>query len=220
MFKCRCSAIGQIMTNPRSKSELLSETTKQYLHEWIIANKYNRVKEITSKYLTKGIECEKESIALMNDVLFPFESLVKNEMPFENDYLTGTPDVLFSNEIFEIKTSWDLFTFPFFDKEADKKYIWQVQGYMALTGAKKATIAYCLVNTPESQINDEIRRFTWKNDFIELPQEMEDFLRSRMIFDDIPAKERIKTFEITRDEEAIESIYKRVMECRQYVNSI
>ena len=33
-FKIRCSAIGKIMTNPRSKTETLSKTTKTYLEEW------------------------------------------------------------------------------------------------------------------------------------------------------------------------------------------
>ena len=34
-FKIRCSAIGKIMTDPRSKSEALSETTKTYCRQWL-----------------------------------------------------------------------------------------------------------------------------------------------------------------------------------------
>jgi len=34
LFKARASSSGKLMTKPRSKSEVLSKTTKSYLEEW------------------------------------------------------------------------------------------------------------------------------------------------------------------------------------------
>ena len=53
-FKIRCSAIGKIMTNARSKTETLSKTTKTYLEEWSKEQIYKRKKEVFSKYIDKG----------------------------------------------------------------------------------------------------------------------------------------------------------------------
>ena len=61
-FKIRCSAIGQIMTNSRSKSEALSKTTKSYLQEWVKEQIYKRKKTISSKYLEKGLIMEDNSL--------------------------------------------------------------------------------------------------------------------------------------------------------------
>ena len=35
-FKARASSAGKLMTAPRNKSEVLSETTKSYIKEWLI----------------------------------------------------------------------------------------------------------------------------------------------------------------------------------------
>ena len=59
-FKARCSKLGAIMTNPRSKTEILSETTKTYLIEWILEKKYGRKKEFSNKYLEKGLTTEQD----------------------------------------------------------------------------------------------------------------------------------------------------------------
>jgi len=56
MLKIRCSALGKIMTNSRSKSEVLSKTCKTYLQELAIEEMYGikksspvdtRIKEIS-----------------------------------------------------------------------------------------------------------------------------------------------------------------------------
>ena len=52
-FKCRASALGHLMTNARSKSETLSQTTKSYLQEWYKEQIYGVKKQIKSKYIEK-----------------------------------------------------------------------------------------------------------------------------------------------------------------------
>jgi hypothetical protein len=62
-LKIRCSAIGKIMTSPRSKGEVLSATTKTYIKELVLEHKYGIKKEINSRYLDKGNQVEDMAIA-------------------------------------------------------------------------------------------------------------------------------------------------------------
>ena len=57
------------MTSPKLKGELLSQTTKTYLQELAVAEKYGIYKEFSSRYTDKGNQVEELSIALCNDVL-------------------------------------------------------------------------------------------------------------------------------------------------------
>jgi len=50
-FKIRASGAGSIMTNPRSKTELLSQTTTTFVYDWIKESIYVVKKQIKSKYL-------------------------------------------------------------------------------------------------------------------------------------------------------------------------
>lgn len=216
MFKCRCSAIGKIMTEPQKKTDKLSKTCITYLKEWHLLDKYGISSEITSKYLEKGIQCEADSITLVgiiDDTIY-----TKNEEFFVNEFLTGTPDIITPTEIIDVKTSWSIKTFPFLESEYDKGYYWQLQGYMALTGKKSSRLIFCLINTPDHLVNDEIRKFCWNNNIIDINPELEDEIRSNFTYDQIPLQNRIKSFTIARNDEAIESIYERVKECREYIN--
>jgi hypothetical protein len=222
-FKIRASAIGKIMTAPRSKSETLSETAKGYLREWYISEKYGRTKEIRSKFLTKGNEAEEKSITLLNEYFLKNGKrilLKKNDEHHENEHMTGTPDLLPLDEVFDVKSSWDLFTFPFFDTECtNKMYWWQLQGYMHLTGREKASICYCLTDTPEALIFDECRRISYERGLGgEIPDDLEAEVRKNHIFDDIPLEDRIRIFQVKRDDSAIAQIREKVEECRNFLS--
>lgn len=219
-MKIRCSAIGKIMTTPRSKNEVLSQTTKSYIQELAVEHKYGYVKEINSRYLDKGNECEDEAIELVSNV-FELGFLMKNEQLFENDYIIGTPDVIMDDHIIDTKVSWSAATFPWFDQELpNKDYYWQMQGYLALTGKEKAVVIYCLVNTPEDMVIDEIRRTSWAKKEIDVTIETENFVRSQHDFDRVPMVRRVRPFEVYRDTESIDKIYERVELCREYYNEI
>jgi hypothetical protein len=194
-FKIRCSAIGLIMTEPRSKSETLSQTCISYLEQWVKEQLYNTKKQINSKYLTKGNEVEIEAIeyyAEVKDLGF----VLKNQDYFENDFITGTPDLITNGFVYDFKSSWDCFTFPLFETKVDKNYEAQLQGYMALTGLKKAKLVYTLQNTPDELQWDE-----------------------PIDYSNYPDTLRIKEFEIDFDAEFIERVNNRVIECRNYINT-
>ena len=105
-FKCRASAAGKLMTNPRNKTEILSETTKSYVKEWMKSQIYGYKKEITSKEMNKGIIFEDTAIDKAIECLdLPFA--IKNEHRFEDEFFTGEPDLLLQDEVIDIKNSWD-----------------------------------------------------------------------------------------------------------------
>jgi len=220
-LKIRCSAIGKIMTNPRSKGEVLSQTTKSYIKELVLEHKYGIRKEINSRYLDKGNMVENESIELTERVL-DLDIIVKNESYFENDFICGTPDIIMGDTIIDVKSSWSAHTFPFFlDEELpNKDYYYQVQGYLALTGATKGMVVYCLINTPEEIVLDEIRRTSWSRHELDVTEETEAEVRQQHEFNHIPEVNRVKAYYIDRDDEVIQSIYARVEECRTYYNEL
>jgi len=220
MLKIRCSAIGKIMTNARSKSEVLSKTCKSYLQELAIEEMYGIKKEFSSRYTDKGIEVERESIDLVQDNC-DFGFMYKNEEHFENDYLIGTPDVNTDNILLDVKSSYDATTFPWFEEEIpNKDYYYQLQGYMALTGKRKSILAYCLVNTPYQIVEDEVRRAHWKEHLIDENEELRADVEARHNFDHIPPEKRIKTFEVRYDKDVVKAIYERIKECRKYYETL
>lgn len=210
-FKIRCSAIGKIMTNARSKTETLSKTTISYLEEWTKEQIYSRKKEIFSKYLDKGNAVEVDSLDFIKTHL-NYKQLEKNEESFENDFLTGTPDAILDDHIIDVKNSWDCFSFPlFFNSIPNKDYYYQAQGYMALTGIDRYKLIYTLMDTPEDLIQREY--------FGDQSTDLVEFA-SKYKYSDIEPQYRIKVFDIYRNDEDIENIYNRVDECRQYINSL
>lgn len=219
-FKIRCSAIGKIMTDSRSKTETLSKTTKTYLEAHAIESMYGYAKDVWSKAIDKGISAEDKSIKLAEEVLKKGK-MSKNEEFFENEYLTGTPDVLNEDFVLDVKTSLDATTFPWYKKEIpNKDYTAQLQGYMELTGRRKAYLVYCLVDTPTDIVEDEVRRVHYKLKEIEDNPIVRNAVEMQHDFARVPKKYRIKCYEINYDPKAIEKIYKRVEECREYYKTL
>jgi hypothetical protein len=219
-MKIRCSAIGKIMTSPKSKGEALSQTTKTYLQELAVQEVYGIRKEFSSRYTDKGNEVEGFSIDLCNDVL-ETGFLYKNEEHFQNDWITGTPDVNTNEILLDVKSSWDATTFPFFDTELkNKDYFYQLHGYMWLTGKTESLLCYCLIDTPLQIVEDEIRREHWKASLIEENSDLRAFVEAKHTFGHIPKEKRLKTFKIAKDEKVIENIKTRIEECREYYNEL
>lgn len=220
MLKIRCSSLGKIMTNSRSKKEVLSQTAKTYLKERIIEDKFGKSKNFWSRYTDKGNQVEEHGISLCNQVL-DTELLYKNYESFENDFITGTPDINTDNMLIDIKSSWSIYTFPFFeDKLPNKDYYFQLMGYMWLTGKTESLLCYCLLNTPVEIVEDEIRREHWKHHMIEEDPNIRKHVEDNHNFDDINDQLRIKSFKIEYDEAVIDQIKTRIQECRMYYDQL
>jgi len=198
------------MTNPRSKTETLSKTASSYCQQWLKEQIYGRKKEFGSKYTNKGNIVELESLNYIAKEL-DYDSIVKNEESFENEFLTGTPDAILDDHIIDVKNSWDCFTFPlFYSYVPNKDYYWQAQGYMALVGCDSYRLIYTLMDTPEELIEKEY--FGSNLDY--------ETFSSHYKYKGIESKYRIKVFDIYKNEQDIEKIYTRVEECREYINNL
>jgi hypothetical protein len=211
IFKIRCSAIGQIMAKPKKKTDLISKTAAGYCEQWLKEEIYNRKKSFTSKFTDKGLIMEDHSIDFISNH-FGYSELTKNEDYFENDFLTGTPDIVLKDCILELKNSWDCFTFPLFDdiEQINKAYYYQTQGYMMLTGLNEAKLIYTLMDTPYHLIEKEYKYS--QNNYLEFNE-----FEKHYLYNEIKPKHRIKTFEIKKDQEVIDSIIERVKACRNYI---
>jgi hypothetical protein len=223
----RASSVGYLMTEPQSKADkeagLLSKTAQKHLLDIYIAEKYGRKKDIQTKQMKKGIEVEQDSIDLLSMYLkIPFS---KNDQRFTNDYITGFPDIIDNDRIIDIKSSYDLWTFiGNIPDKLDSLYYWQMQSYMWLTNTKSAVIAYCLVNTPSSIIEQEKYYLLKKMDVAteENPEYIKEAMKIEfnMSFDDIAIDERVLMFNVGRNEDDILRIQQKVEKAREYLREL
>jgi len=217
-MKVRCSQIGKIMTNPRKSGEVLSQTAKTYVQDLVLEKKYGIRKEFSSRYTDKGNEVEDLSIALVNEVL-NYKFIYKNDEHFNNEWVTGTPDVNTDEVLIDVKSSWDASTFPFFETELpNKDYFYQLQGYMWLTGKTESVLAYCLIDTPFDMVQSEVRRAHYNALIIGEDEQLRKEVESKHKFGHIPNNRRVKYWFVQRDEQVIEAIKERVELCREYYN--
>lgn len=215
-FKIRASACGQIMGT--GKGNPLTKTAISYVENWYKEQLYNRKKEFSNKYVQKGLIVEDNSLDFVAEQL-NLGMLIKNEQYFENDFCTGTPDVILNDLIIDVKNSWDCFTFPLFEREIpNKDYYYQAQVYMYLCNKDKYKLIYCLTDTPENLIEKEAF-FKSKDLGFEFADVLNE-LKQKMTYKDIPDNLKIKIFDIERDDDVIEKIKQKVEECRNYLLTI
>ena len=198
----------------------LGKTGENYLKKWYLSKKYNRKQEWYSKFVDKGLAVEYKGIQMLADL--QGVELTKNEEWFTDGLMGGFPDVIHNGIVFDIKSSWDIFTFPFFEKELpNKDYYWQLQVYMAVTGLERASIVYCLIDTPQPLIDQELKKLYYKSGGTAEQWSPETYsdLAVNYKFSDIPESERIKEFEVIRDESAIALIKERVLICREHIKN-
>ena len=216
------------MASPKLKGEVLSEGTKGYIEELFLEREYGIRKTFWSRYTDKGNEVEKESIRLANRVLNwgLTEEYINREKQeyFSNDWVIGHTDVCTDWLLADVKSSWSGTTFKWFkNQKISKDYYYQLQGYMWLTGHEQAELAYCLVDTPQKLILDEIRREHWKQDSVwkgDEDDEIVDFVIQNHTFGRIPEKVRVKNFVIPKDNDCIEAIKQRILLVREYYNEL
>jgi hypothetical protein len=208
------------MTDPRTKSETLSETAKSYIQDLFKERELGIYKEFSSRYTDKGLEMEDEAVQFASEVL-NWDFVVKNEMRFNNEWLTGEPDINTDNLLADIKCSWSGSTFPLFDETLkNKDYYYQLQGYMMLTGHDTSELVYCLMNTPHQIVEDEVRRQHWKLNLIDEDLEVRQAVQEMHNFDQIPNNLRVKRFIVQKDEAVQEKIKERVEIAREYYNQL
>ena len=201
-MKFRCSSLGKLMTEPRSKSEgVLSVGAKTYIRELAAQEIFGVEFEVSSKAIEKGIEVEGDAIDLLNSVRGL--SLFKNTERKSNEFITGECD-LFDAEAkrgHDIKSSWSIATFPITVADCeDRLYEWQMRGYMALWDADEWEVNYCLVDTPDRLIGFE-------------PMHLH-------VVSHLPEWMRVTTWTVKRDLEKEAAIYEKVKAANEYLTSV
>lgn len=225
MQPLRCSSIGKIMGTAKSvpddapeeilaisrktkrsdeekaaleayKDSILSETAKSYLNSLAKEGVYQYRKELDICMFAKGKECEETLIDMANRVFGMF--LVKNTERRSDEFITGEPDLVLDDAIWDIKNAWSLDTFPPTPAEAhNDDYEWQLRGYMRLFDKPYARIVYGLVNTPE-----HLRRYE-QADLHEVSH--------------IPENMRITVCDYKRDSKLEEKMIQKVVAAQAYI---
>jgi len=146
-MKFRASSLGKLMTSSRTKGEALSQTAKSYIIQKAKEDFFKYRSEVNSKYITKGLAQEQDSIDLLN--LVRLEDYKKNEDRVENEWLSGCCDIITDTSIIDIKTSWSLDTFPATSYELKdlSDYEWQGRAYMWLYDMPSFELCYVMVTT-------------------------------------------------------------------------
>lgn len=210
----------------------LSEGSKSYmsaLYADIKYGKWNPVKDIGNKYTTKGKQAEEASITLVSRL--DKSIYYKNEFLTENEWLTGTPDIIVGEDIYnaekiiDVKSPWDCETFfANLNKDLIPQYYFQMQGYMAITNAPVAEVNFCLVDIPDYMWESERMRLFNRMEVVteENPEykKAEAQLKKNLTFGDMPLEERRMKFIVKRDDEIIDKIYNQVERCRPYLQEI
>lgn len=219
-MKFRASCLHHLIPKPKKTSDLVSKTAQSYLIELFIEQNYNRKKDISSKYTSKGNLVEELSMTLLCEVDKTFYK--KNEENLSNEFISGTPDIITQDCVIDIKSSWDIWTFA--NAEVTPANYWQMQGYLWLTGKTKGYVNYCLSDTPEMLIKDEQRRFAWQNNILDWDHPETEILfaeiERNMTYSDIPSIEKVKKFEIDFDEDSINQLKYAIERARIFYEKI
>jgi len=221
----RCSSAGTLLTEPKLKADKeagkLSETAKTLVESMWLERKFGYREFINNEYMDKGLSMEQDSMALVQSVLGG-EFRVKNRERFSNDYIIGTPDIILSDCIEDIKTSWSLRTF--FEAEPNTLYKVQAQCYMALKGIKEYRLIYALVPNTKEMIINECERLVYKfgrnydnEDYIAQCQQIQ---RNNDLINEIPTNNRIKVFTFSYDETLIQTLYSKIDKAREYYETL
>lgn len=214
-LKIRCSELGNILVKPNN--EELSVGAKSYVEKLFIENEYGFSEGLFTDPVLKGIELESEAIDLLseNDNRYYF----KNEVNFNNDYLTGTPDIIYLNElILDTKIPDNYRTF--FNADLSNLYLAQGQGYMYLTGIKKFELVYVLMPEPDNFLSTKLWRLSYRLTQSQYDNAEKQLLNNNKIIESLPLNQRIRKFAFDYDPEFIETAKKQIEKCRIYYKTL
>lgn len=180
-------------------------------------------KDINSKYLEKGQYCEESGIDMLQRTLFHSVTfpLINNKERKSNDYLEGEWDILKMPIVVDVKNCYDWESFE--NAELSHIYESQLKGYCSLTGATEAILFFCLTNMPDHMMKAEHRKLfyaanKWATmDDPDFEKECDE-LTERYSFDKFPVYQRFKWFTVTYDPNEMKKVFKRIEECRDWLN--
>src|SRR6185436_20783248 len=109
-IKFRASSFGNLMAESKTKGEPIGKTCQAELIKIYNQEVYGRKRDITTKQMDKGKQCEGQAIALFS--VLEGKLYYKNDEELENDWCKGHPDIYSGDniqsaeEVSDIKCSW------------------------------------------------------------------------------------------------------------------
>lgn len=181
---------------------------------------------ISTSPMSNGTRTEVDSLKMLSKVTGNKYYKYKNKI--SNGYLCGILDAIDgktikkANTVIEIKgvsTVKDILRR--IGKPIEPKYYLQMQGYLSITGKKYAELTYCVMPVHETVVADQKRLFykKYENVYeIDILNKVWKKKEIKLRMDDIPINEKVLTYRIERNEEVINEIQNRVMDCRKWLS--
>lgn len=168
----------------------LPQTCKTYLHEWYAGDQ----EEIRSKYTDKGEYVEDELIDYMAAQL-GHGIAEKNRVRVSDEFFDGEADVVLDDCVIDVKAPWNKTTLhQRVLTGLDYEYKIQLIVYCHLYKKPKGVVFYGLMDTPPDCNYD-----------------------NEVIYSDMPDNERWIAYGVEANEDIIETLRKRVIMCRAYL---
>lgn len=226
------SLIQHVEITKKLSDSGLSQGSISYCHEWIKENIYGRSNYVETKYTNKGIDTEEEALNVLVRAL-KLGMVYKNTERRTDEFKTGEIDFLHDDVIYDNKSSFSFQTFPMFEKKLDRVYEDQQKGYLDLWDKKLAKVCYTLVDTPIDILRSEIKWFRdddakqtkalnhlfTKQAFIEAKETLFPMAK-KVDFIELKDDQRVKVFEVHRDDNFINGIHITVKQCNEYIKRL
>lgn len=181
----------EYLIQKRDSKPELSKGARSHVESWLDEQIFGRYEQQT-KETKKGNMVEVDAL----EYAFPGAGKYMGDR-LEDDFFCGTPDCIYEDMIVDIKAPFSHKTHPHREEKIPTiDYIYQVQGYMELTGLKKAKVVYVLMTTPK------------------------ELDKNALCYDFIDRKYRVKEFDFEYNPILIGKIKERVEMCREYLNEI
>lgn len=199
----------------------LSATAQDYILETWLRNEFGYNEEVVTDEMLKGQVCEQDSMALVSELMGGFRMKCKKRKT--DAWFTGHCDVLHKEAVEDIKTCWSLKTFV---KTTSYPELYYAQGqvYMHLYKKDVFRLFYCLVDTPPEMVTSLQKRLWYKyqcdDNSPEYKFAADCVERNHSIASKLPAQERVRMFEIERNQDYIDELKARVERARTYYNSL
>jgi hypothetical protein len=224
-----------LIKQENSKKIVLSDTCIKYLmneYSYLTTGKVSIDKEFMQVFaMDKGKAVEHLSLAtlcLVDNILYTSND---EKERVSNEYLSGEVDaylgesIITSTVIPDIKSTFDYPTFlNKLHEPLSLANIWQIKGYLDITGASEGFIADVLTTTDEETRNKV--KFKLFNKGVYATEESPEFLKQwevierSMIFDDIHPKLRVnKKYVEPMTENERQKLYDKVKACRDFLNN-
>lgn len=190
----------------------LSAGAKTLVKEMVRKQKHNAPSKFSgSKETNKGNAVEDAAILFLMQQ--EFISAEKNANRFTNSWITGEPDIITNNCVYDTKCPFTYWTMPYFKDDIEEKsieagYDWQQLGYLWLLrdegySIDEAKLKYILMPSPKECLT------RYDDEYLHI-----DFVN------EMNPKDRISTYSIKWDESKINMIKIKIEAARRYAATL